>query len=121
MRYMLSLKGDPGPEAQPDETRVSALAAYVQELARAGILVAAETLQSSSTGARIRFAGGGHIVVEGPFPEPSGLVAGYILIDVRSRQEAIEWASRCPLDLALRDGESADVEVRRVLQLADAP
>lgn len=119
MRYMLLLKGDPGPGIPPDETVVSALATFVQELARAGILVAAETLQPSATGARIRFAGGGHVVVEGPFAEPGGLVAGYIVIDVRSREEAIAWASRCPIDLALGEGETIDVEVRRVHQLAD--
>jgi hypothetical protein len=120
MRYVLLLKGDPGPADGPDPTIASALGSYVGELARAGVLLAADGFQPSSTGARVRFAGSGHSVVDGPFADSRGLVAGYILIDVRSREEAIEWASRCPIDIALGEGETAEVEVRGVVQLAGA-
>ena len=120
MRYVLLLKGDPGPVAGPDPAMASALTAFVGQLARAGVLLAADGLQPSSTGARVRFAGSGHSVVDGPFPDPGGLVAGYIVIDVRSRDEAIEWASRSPIGLVLGEGETADVEVRGVVQLASA-
>jgi len=120
MRYMLLLKCDPRPGAVPAEPMLHALAAYVGELARAGILLAAEGLEPSSTGARIRFAGGGHAVVDGPFPDPSTLVAGYVLLDVRSREEAIQWAVRCLVDVSLAEGGVADIEVRPVFELADA-
>jgi hypothetical protein len=121
MRYVLLLKGEPLAGGQPDETLVAALAAYLRELVAAGILLAAEGLHPSSMGARIRFAGGGHTVVDGPVVEPGAdSLAAYLLIEVRSREEAIAWATRCPADQALGAGPSAGIEVRRVFDLAAA-
>jgi len=120
MRYVLLLKGEPREGGQPDVTLVAALAAYIEELVGAGILLAAEGLHPSSMGARIRFAGGGHTVVDGPVAEAADTLAGYLLIEVRSREEAIAWASRCPADQAVLAGPSAGIEVRRVFDLAAA-
>jgi hypothetical protein len=121
MRYMLLLKGEPRAGGQPDDTLVAALAAYIGELVGAGILLAAEGLHPSSMGARIRFAGGGHTVVDDPVGDHGAdSLAGYLLIEVRSREEAIAWATRCPADQALEAGPSAGIEVRRVFDLAAA-
>jgi hypothetical protein len=120
MRYMLLLKGDPDPSAISDSRSVAAMRTYLDDLVRAGVLLAADTLRPSSTGARLRFAGGGHIVSGGPFAAASELVAGYFLIEVRSMAEAIAWASRCPVDVALEAGAEANVEVRQVDELPDA-
>jgi hypothetical protein len=120
MRYMLLLKGDPEPGSQPDERSVSAMGRYVKELTGAGVLLAAEGLLPTSAGARIRFAGGGHRVVDGPVARSTERIAGTFLIDVRSMAEAVAWASRCPLDVTLAGGEVADIEVRQAYEIAAA-
>jgi hypothetical protein len=113
MRYMLLLKGDAEAGAPRDEKAEFAMRTYIDDLARAGVLLAAEGLQPSSTGVRIRFAGSERTLVEGPFKE-SNPVAGYLVIQVKSKEEAIEWASRCPVDRSLEGGEAMEVEVRQV-------
>jgi hypothetical protein len=120
MRYMVLLKGDPASDSPPDPAGVAAMGAYIDELLGAGILLAAEGLQPSSAAARIRFSGTGQTVIDGPFAGPGELIAGYFLIEVRSRDEAIAWASRCPVDVALEDGQVADIEVRGVFEMSDA-
>jgi len=88
------------------------MARYNEELARAGVLLAVEGLQPSSKGARVRYEGSRRTVIDGPFTETKELVAGFWLIQARSREEAIEWARRVPF----REGE---VEVRQVFELED--
>jgi hypothetical protein len=117
MRYMLLLKGDPEAEGQRDEEARAAMGTYIDDLTRAGVLLAAEGLQPSSTAVRIRFSGGERTLIDGPFQE-SKLVAGYLVIEVKSKEEAIEWASRCPVDEALEDGDS--IEVRQVAEVIGA-
>jgi len=121
MRFMLLLKGDPPPEAgdgeamaQPPEELVSAMMKFNEDLAKAGVLLAAEGLYPSSAGARVLYKDGKRSVVDGPFAEAKELIAGFYLIQVRSREEAIEWASRCPVEVAVPPGVEAVVEVRQV-------
>ncbi|GIF51202.1 hypothetical protein DFJ67_3328 [Asanoa ferruginea] len=123
MRFMLMLKGDPPPGAMPPPDLVQAMHEYDQELERAGVLLAAEGLYDSSQGARVIYAKGDRTVVDGPFTEAKELIAGFYLIDVKSPEEAIEWARRCPVDRAIPEGADyeAVVEVRRVAEPAEIP
>jgi hypothetical protein len=119
MRYMIIVKGNATSEAgtPPDDALMAAMASYHEQLARAGVLLDANGLRPSSDGWRIRYAGGKRTVVDGPFTESKELVAGYTLIQVRSRDEAIEWARRFPAPF----GETADgeIEVRPLYELDD--
>lgn len=121
MRFMLLLKGDPPPEGgdnaaitQPPEEIISAMMKFNDDLAKAGVLLAAEGLYPSSAGARVIYKDGKRSVVDGPFAEAKELIAGFYLIQVRSKEEAIEWASRCPVEVAVPPGVEAVVEVRQV-------
>ena len=119
MRYMIIVKATADSEAgaMPDESLLAAMAKYHEELARAGVLLDATGLQPSSKGWRVRYAGGKRKVVDGPFAETKELIAGYTLIQVRSRDEAMEWARRFPAPF----GEQADgeIEVRQLFELDD--
>ena len=116
MKFMLILKSSKDSEAgkMSSEESIAAMVKYNQEQAKAGILVDAAGLYPSSKGARVRFsAGGKKTVTDGPFTESKELVGGYWIIQVKSREEALEWASRIPG----RDNET--VEVRRMFDLTD--
>jgi hypothetical protein len=119
MRFMLLLKGDPLPGATPSDELVGAMLRYNEELAKAGVLLAAEGLHPSSTGARVRYLDGERTVIDGPFTETKELIAGYLLIQVGSKEEAIEWASRCPVEYAVGPGREAVVEVRQVAEMTE--
>jgi hypothetical protein len=112
---MLILKANKDMEAgqMPSEELIAAMVNYNQEQAKAGILLDAAGLYPSSTGARIKVsAGGKKTVVDGPFTESKELVAGYWIIEVKSIEEAIEWAKRAPAD----PGQEAEIEVRRFIE-----
>jgi hypothetical protein len=94
----------------PDPSIFAAMAKYNEELAKAGVLLAAEGLHPSSNGARVKFSGTRRIVVDGPFTETKELIAGFWLIEVKSREEAVEWVKRCPGPFA---GDS-EIELRQV-------
>jgi len=116
MRFMvLMIPGDKKVEAGvlPDEKIIAAMMKYNEELAKAGVLLALDGLHPSSKGARIRFSGGKRTVTDGPFTEAKELIGGYWLWQVKSKEEAIEWASRCP---AL-DGDV--LEIRQVYEASD--
>jgi hypothetical protein len=117
MRFMILLKADNTTEAGllPDEKLLAEMGKYNEALVKAGVLLAAEGLQSSSKGARVRFSGGKRTVIEGPFPESKELVAGFWLFQVRSKEEAIEWVKRCPNPL----GGEAEIEIRQVFEAED--
>jgi len=117
MRFMVIVKANQDSEAGvlPDEKILTAMGKYNEELAKAGVLLAAEGLQPSSKGARVRFSGKNRTVIDGPFAETKELIAGFWLIQVKSKEEAIEWVKRCPNPL---DGE-AEIEIRQVFEAED--
>jgi hypothetical protein len=92
------------------------MARYHEELAAAGVLLDASGLQPSARGARIRYSGGKRTVVDGPFAETKELIAGYTLIQVKSREEAMEWARRFP---APHEGGTGEIEIRQLYELED--
>ena len=99
----------------PDKDVFTAMARYNEDLAKAGVLLAVEGLHPSSKGARVKFSGSKHTVVDGPFTETKELIAGFWLIEVKSREEAIEWVKRCPAPF---QGE-AEIELRQVFGMDD--
>ena len=99
----------------PDAEIVAQMTKYNEDLAKAGALIALDGLQPSSKGARISFTGGKRIVTDGPFIETKEVVGGYWMIQVNSKEEAIEWARRCPA------GDGDVIEVRQVFEMSDFP
>lgn len=118
MRFMVLVKTDTTTEegTPPDDATVAALTRYNEALVRAGVLLAAEGLYPSASGARVRFEGDRRTVIAGPFPEPNDLVAGFWLLQVRSREEAIEWVKRIPNP----EGGTAEIEIRQVYDVGDS-
>lgn len=120
MRFMIMVRATAQSESgemPSDETLFAEMAAYHEELAKAGALLDASGLQPSSRGWRVRYAEGKPTVVDGPFAETKELIAGYTLIQVRSRVEALEWARRFPAPFGRHaDGE---IEVRQLYELED--
>nr|AUN36780.1 PhnB protein [uncultured bacterium] len=118
MRFMVIVKADKNSEAGvlPDEKLLAEMGEYNEELAKAGVLLAAEGLHPSSKGARVRFSGNKRTVLDGPFAETKELVAGFWLIQVRSKDEAIEWVKRAPNPFP---GTEAEVEIRQVFEAED--
>jgi hypothetical protein len=117
MRFMLMVKATKDSEAgvMPGEELLTQMGKYNEEMVKAGILLAGEGLHPSSRGARVKFSGEQRTVVDGPFPETKELVAGFWLVDVKSREEAIEWVKRCPNPM---EGESV-IEIRQVFEADD--
>ena len=121
MRFMILVKATADSEAgvMPEEDLFAAMADYHEELSQAGILLDASGLQPSSKGWRIRYSGGRRTVVDGPFTEAKELIAGYTLIQVRTREEALEWARRFPAPFGER--AEGEIEVRQLFELEDFP
>src|SRR5438094_2449323 len=119
MRFMMIVKANKDSEAgiMPSQELLSAMGKYNEELMKAGVLLDGAGLQPSSKGARIRFSGGKRTVIDGPFTETKELIAGYWIIQVKSREEAIEWAMRVPAP----HGENAEgeIEIRQFFELED--
>jgi hypothetical protein len=117
MRVMVMVKATPESEAgeMPSTELLEAMTKYNEELAKAGIMLAGEGLHPSTKGARVQFKGSERRVVDGPFTETKELIAGFWLWEVRSMDEAIEWAKRCPNPM---EGES-ELEVRPVFEADD--
>jgi hypothetical protein len=105
--------------AMPDEKLIAAMADYHEQLAKAGVLLDGSGLQASAKGWRINYSGGKRTVIDGPFAETKELVAGYTIIQVRSRDEALEWTRRFPAP----HGKDVDaqIEVRQMFELDDFP
>jgi hypothetical protein len=101
----------------PDDNLIAAMTKYNEQMAKAGILLDLAGLQPSSKGARIKFSGGRPTVVDGPFAETKELIAGYWLIQVKSKEEAIDWAKRCPGPHG--EGVEGEIELRQVFELHD--
>lgn len=117
MRCMVIVKANSDTEAGALPTRelLEAMMRYNEELVKAGVMLAGEGLKPSSRGARVRFSGDRRSVIDGPFTESKELVAGYWLWQVRSLEEAIEWARRCPNPT----GEDGELEIRPVYESDD--
>ena len=117
MRFMILVKATPESEAgkMPSVELMTAMGKFNEELVNAGVLLAGEGLHPSSRGARIRFDGPTRTVIDGPFAETKELVAGFWLIQVKSKEEAIEWMKRCPNPM---EGPS-EIEIRQVYEMAD--
>ena len=117
MRFMMLMipKGyeQAKPGTMPDAKAVAAMMKYNQELQKAGVLLALEGLHPPSMGARVSFAGGKPKVTDGPFAEAKEVVGGYWMIQAKSREEAIEWASRCPAS------DNEIIEIRQVQEMSN--
>lgn len=124
MKFMMLIKSDRMTEAgvMPSEDILIAMGKYNEELVKAGVLLAAAGLQPSSKGARVRYAAGKTTVTDGPFAESKELIAGFWMIQVKSKAEAIEWSKRVPFDpkgpSATSDG-MGEIELRQVFEVAD--
>lgn len=118
MKFMVILKATEASEAgvMPSEQLIADMGRFNEELVKAGVLLAAEGLQPSSKGARIRIDGERRTVVDGPFAETKELVAGFWLIEVGSKQEAIEWMKRCPHPF---ENGTAEIEIRQMFSAED--
>jgi hypothetical protein len=118
MRFMMIVKANKESEAgqMPSEEMIARMGKYNEELMKAGVLVDLSGLQASSKGARIQFSGGKPTVVDGPFAETKELIAGYWIINVKSKQEAIDWAMRAP---APHENGEGQIEIRQFFELDD--
>ncbi len=118
MRFMVIVKANKDSEAGvlPDEKLFADMTKYNEELAKAGVLLAAEGLQPTSKGARVRFSGAKRTVIDGPFTETKELIAGFWLIQAKSKDEAIEWVKRAPNPFP---GTESEIEIRQVFETSD--
>jgi hypothetical protein len=117
MRFMVMIKADKNTEAgvMPSEQLLAEMGKFNEELVKAGVLLAGEGLQPSSKGARVKFSGSKRTVIDGPFSETKELIAGFWILQVKSKQEAIDWVKRCPNPL---EGES-EIEIRQIFEAED--
>jgi hypothetical protein len=114
MRFMIIVKASKESEAgaMPSQQLLTEMGKFNEELAKAGVLLAAEGLQPTSKGARVRFSGGKRTVIDGPFAETKELIAGFWIWQVKSKQEAIDWLKRAPF-------EETEIEIRQVFEAED--
>jgi len=119
MRFMMIVKANKDSEAgkMPSEELLSAMGKYNEELMKAGVLLDLAGLQPSSKGVRLKFSGGKRTIIDGPFAETKELIAGYWIIQVKSREEALEWAKRVPAPHG--PGQEGEIEIRQFFELED--
>jgi len=115
MRFMVIVKADKNSEAgvMPSRELLTAMGKFNEELVKAGVMLAGEGLHPTSKGKRVRFSGGKHTIIDGPFAESKELIAGFWLWQVRSMDEAVEWLKRSPFD------GGAEIEIRQVFEADD--
>jgi hypothetical protein len=120
MKFMMMIKANKDSEAgvMPSEKLLLSMGKYNEQLVKSGVLLAADGLQASSKGARIIYENGKTTVVDGPFAEAKELIAGYWIIQVKSKAEAVEWAKRVPLD-ADPSATRGEIELRQIFETAD--
>ncbi|MGP7999081.1 MAG: YciI family protein [Streptosporangiaceae bacterium] len=121
MRVMLMIKGDPEPGAVPSAELLTAMGRYNKELEQAGLLVDLAGLLPSAGGSRVKFSGGNRSVISGPFDESKKLIAGYWILQVKSMDDAVEWAKRAPFEALSRIypgeyGAEGEIEIRQVFE-----
>ena len=121
MRFMVLVKSDKNSEAgvMPSEQLLREMGKYNEELVKAGVMLAGEGLHPSSKGARVRFSGDTRTVIDGPFAETKELIAGFWIIQVKSKEEAIEWVKRIPNPDPDNGGEPYEIEIRQVFDAED--
>ncbi len=119
MRFMIVVKANKESEAgvKPPKEMFAAMADYHEQLAKAGVLLDASGLQPTAKGWRVKYSGGKRTIVDGPFTEAKELIAGYTMIQVKSREEALEWSRRFPNPAI--DGRDCEIEVRQLFELED--
>jgi len=117
MRFMVMIKATPESEAgvMPSQELLAAMGKYNEELVKAGVMLAGEGLQPSSKGARVRLSGDKRTVIDGPFAETKELIAGFWILQVKSKEEAIEWVKRCPNPMP----GASEIEIRQIFEAAD--
>jgi hypothetical protein len=118
MRFIAMVRATKASEAgeMPSTEALAEMGRYNEELVKAGVMLAGEGLQPSSKGARVRFSGSKRTVVDGPFSETKELIAGFWILQCKSREEAVEWIKRCPNPFP--EGES-EIEIRQVFEAED--
>lgn len=118
MRFMVMVKATKDSEAGvlPSEELLTAMGKFNEELAKAGVMLAGEGLQSSAKGARVRFSGEKRSVIDGPFAETKELVAGFWIWKCKSLAEAIEWVKKCP---SPHPGQECEIEIRQIFEMED--
>jgi hypothetical protein len=123
MRFMVIVKADKKTEAgvMPTEQELATMGKYNQQLIDAGVMVDGAGLQPSSKGARVGFKNGKVVVTDGPFAETKELIAGYWIINVKSKAEAVEWAKKIPFQTLPSDGREPEVEIRQFFEIEDFP
>ena len=119
MRFMIIVKATKDSEAgvMPSQQLLTEMGKFNEELVQAGVMLAGEGLQPSSKGARVKFSGKQQTVIDGPFAETKELIAGYWLWQCKSKEDAIEWAKRCPNPAV--DGKEGELEIRQVFEAED--
>src|SRR3984893_11575858 len=117
MRFMVMVRATKESEsgAMPSEKILTEMGKYNEQLVKAGVMLAGEGLQASSKGARVKFSGKNRTVVDGPFSETKELIAGFWLIQAKSKEEAIEWVKRCPNPFE----SDSEIEIRQVFEASD--
>ena len=121
MRFMVIVKGDSRTEAGvlPTQEELSNMARYNEELVKAGAMLDGTGLQPTSKGAKVQFRGGKPVVVDGPFTEAKEIIAGYWIIQVKNKAEAIEWAKRIPFQEIPGADRVPEVEIRQLFEMED--
>jgi len=120
MRFMMIVK-PPAYTGLPDPAQFEAMGRYNDELQRAGVLLDLNGLAPTAEGVRVQFNGPKRTVVDGPFAEAKEVIGGYWIIQVRSKEEAVEWAKRIPFSTEVHPGEHVEVEIRQIMELEDLP
>ena len=118
MKFMMIVKASKDSEAgvMPGAELLATMGKYNEELVKAGVLLDAAGLKPSSKGFRVKFSGGKRTIIDGPFTETKELIAGYWIIQVKSREEAVEWAKRAP---SPHPGEDCEIEIRQFYEIED--
>ena len=121
MRFMMIIKANTDSEAgvMPSQKTLEAMGKYHEELVKAGVMLSGDGLHPSSKGARVRFSKGKPTVIDGPFPETKELIAGFWMIKVASKEEAVEWAKKVPFDPDVHMGGEGEIELRQVFEVEE--
>jgi hypothetical protein len=121
MKVMVLVKATKQTEASqpPTDEALLAMHKFNEELEKAGVLLDLGGLTPTGRGARVQYSGSKRTVIDGPFPETKELIAGYLLLEVKTLAEAVEWAKRAPFGLGVQDGEEPEVEIRPLFDPAE--